>query len=51
VPLDRRLIVTDMLAPAERDWLNAYHHEVREKVGPRLGKAARAWLDAATAAI
>ncbi len=51
VPLDRRLIVTDMLAPAERDWLDAYHREVREKVGPRLGKAARAWLDAATAAI
>ena len=49
VPLDRRLIVTDLLTRAERDWIDAYHREVREKIGPRLGKAARAWLDMATA--
>lgn len=51
VPIDRRLIVTGMLTPAERDWLNAYHAEVREKIAPRLGKAANLWLDAATAPI
>ncbi|TNF63977.1 MAG: aminopeptidase P family protein [Rhodobacteraceae bacterium] len=51
VPLDRRLILADRLTPEERAWLNAYHAEVREKVGPRLGNAARAWLDAATAPI
>lgn len=51
VPIDRRAIVTDLLTAAERDWLNAYHAEVREKIGPRLGKPARKWLDAATAPI
>jgi Xaa-Pro aminopeptidase len=48
-PIDRRLIVTDMLSPAERDWLNAYHAEVREKIGPRLGSETKIWLNAATA--
>ena len=48
-PIDRRLIVTDMLSPAERDWLNAYHVEVQEKIGPRLGSETKIWLDAATA--
>lgn len=49
VPLDRRLILKDMLSLPERDWLNAYHAEVREKIRPRLGKAAQIWLDAASA--
>lgn len=49
VPIDRRLIVTDMLTQAERDWLNAYHAEVLEKIAPRVGSAAKLWLDAATA--
>jgi Xaa-Pro aminopeptidase len=49
VPIDRRLIVTDMLTNPERDWLNAYHAEVAEKIGPRVGSAAKLWLDAATA--
>ena len=49
VPVDRRLIVADMLTRAERDWLNAYHGEVLEKIGPRVGKAAKLWLDAAAA--
>jgi Xaa-Pro aminopeptidase len=48
-PIDRRLIVADMLTHAERDWIDAYHAEVAEKIGPRVGKAARLWLDAATA--
>jgi Xaa-Pro aminopeptidase len=51
VPIDRRAILVDMLSAVERDWLNAYHKEVSEKVGPRLGKAAKTWLDAATAPI
>ena len=34
VPLDRRLIVAGMLTQGERDWLDAYHREVREKVWP-----------------
>lgn len=51
VPFDRRLIVPDMLSHPERGWLNAYHREVAEKIGPRLGKAEKLWLDAATAPI
>ncbi|WP_370401847.1 aminopeptidase P family protein [Sulfitobacter sp. JB4-11] len=48
-PIDRRLIVADMLEPAARDWLNAYHAEVAEKIGPRVSPAAKLWLDDATA--
>ena len=50
-PLDRRLILPDMLEPAARDWLNAYHRDVAEKIGPRLSPDAKLWLDAATAPI
>ncbi len=49
VPIDRRLIVVDMLSAEERAWLNAYHRDVAEKIRPRLGEAAQLWLDAATA--
>jgi len=49
VPFDRRLIVVEMLTTPERDWLNAYHAEVTEKIGPRVGSAENLWLDAATA--
>ena len=51
VPIDRRLIVPAMLAPGERDWLNAYHAEVAARIGPRLSAAAQDWLRAATAPI
>ncbi len=51
VPIDRRLIVVDMLTTAERDWLNAYHRDVAEKIRPRLGDDAQLWLDAATAPV
>ena len=49
VPFDRRLILTDRLAPGERAWLNAYHQQVHDKIAPRLGGPARAWLTLATA--
>lgn len=49
VPLDRRLILSDRLAPAERDWLNAYHAEVLAKIGPRVSATALDWLKAACA--
>jgi len=48
VPIDKRLIVADMLTPAERDWLNAYHAAVWEKISPRVSPEARAWLESAT---
>ena len=50
-PIDRRLVLPALLDPATRDWLNAYHAEVAEKIGPRLSPSAKLWLDAATAPI
>ncbi|MEE9388993.1 MAG: aminopeptidase P family protein [Paracoccaceae bacterium] len=51
VPIARNLIDTAMLAPAERNWLNAYHAEVIDKISPRLSDGARDWLGQAGAAI
>jgi len=51
VPIDRRLVLPDLLSKSELDWLNAYHTKVREVIGPELGPADRAWLEQATAVI
>ena len=48
-PIERRLVVKDMLSAKELDWLNAYHAEVIEKIGPQLSSAERSWLEAACA--
>ena len=48
-PIDRRLIVSGMLDRDSRTWLNAYHAETLEKIGPRVSNAARDWLQGATA--
>ncbi|MFA3918021.1 aminopeptidase P family protein [Ruegeria hyattellae] len=48
VPIDRRLILPAMMTAEEIAWLDAYHLDVATKIGPRLGSAARMWLDAAT---
>ena len=52
-PIDRNLIDLDLLLPAERDWLNAYHAEVMEKLSPELaGEAACLdWLASACAPV
>ncbi|WP_297769528.1 aminopeptidase P family protein [uncultured Roseovarius sp.] len=50
-PIDTRLIVTEMLSPLERDWLNAYHNACNEKIGPLLSAPARRWLDKVTQTI
>ncbi|HYG47867.1 MAG TPA: aminopeptidase P family protein [Allosphingosinicella sp.] len=48
-PIDRKLIVAEMLSAEEREWLNAYHARVKEIVGPQLEGEARAWLEAGCA--
>jgi Xaa-Pro aminopeptidase len=48
VPIDRRLVDEAMLSAGERDWLNAYHAKVRERLFPELGAADRMWLLGAT---
>ena len=49
VPFDRRLILTGMLAPGERAWIDSYHAETLAKLAPRLAGAALDWLKAACA--
>jgi Xaa-Pro aminopeptidase len=49
VPIDRRLIAPELLAPGEVAWLAAYHARVMERVGPEVDPETRAWLEAATA--
>ncbi len=48
-PIDRRLILTEMLSGAERGWLDAYHVRVLREIGPLVGPAARDWLARACA--
>ena len=50
-PIDRRLIKKDKLSPAEVDWLNDYHRQVVEKIGPTLSGADLQWLEEACAPI
>lgn len=49
VPLDRRLIDGTVLAPAERDWIDAYHAATLAAIGPLVDGAAKDWLTAACA--
>ena len=49
VPIDRRLIDPAVMAPDERAWIDAYHAEVRHRVGPRVEGAAADWLERSTA--
>ncbi len=50
-PIDRRLVVKQLLTRPERDWLNAYHARVAAVVGPQLQGEARVWLAEATGEI
>ena len=51
VPIDRRLVVAEMLSPAELAWLNAYHAAVRDVIGREVDPETRVWLEQATAEI
>ncbi|EPL07965.1 aminopeptidase P family protein [Pseudomonas sp. CF161] len=50
-PIDTRCLQPSLLTQDERDWLNAYHAEVRQRLSPLLQGAALAWLNTRTAAI
>ncbi|WP_420410492.1 aminopeptidase P family protein [Hoeflea sp.] len=48
-PIDKRLVLAEMLSSAERDWLNAYHARVRSELAPLLqDDTAVNWLEKAT---
>jgi Xaa-Pro aminopeptidase len=51
VPIERSLILPELLSPEERDWLDAYHAKVLEKIGPELEGEDRAWLETKCAPI
>ena len=50
-PIDTRCLQPSLLTQDERDWFNAYHAQVRERLSPLLQGAALAWLNTRTAAI
>lgn len=50
-PIERTLIVPELLTVEERDWFNAYHARVAALLAPELEGADRAWLLEKCAAI
>ncbi|WP_236182680.1 aminopeptidase P family protein [Pseudomonas sputi] len=50
-PIDTRCLVPSLLTQEEKQWFNAYHAEVRERLSPLLDGAALQWLNTRTAAI
>ncbi|AXK52919.1 MULTISPECIES: aminopeptidase P family protein [Pseudomonas] len=50
-PIDSRCLEPSLLTQDEREWLNAYHGDVRRRLSPLLQGAALEWLQARTAAI
>ena len=51
VPIDRNLILPEILTTAERDWLNAYHAKVLEKISNLVSAETLSWLKSACAPI
>ncbi|MDE3015621.1 MAG: aminopeptidase P family protein [Pseudomonadota bacterium] len=51
VPIDTRLVDAAMLAPEEKDWLNAYHAWVLAMLSDALDAAERGWLKVRCAAV
>ncbi|WP_223533332.1 aminopeptidase P family protein [Pseudomonas sp. GL-RE-20] len=50
-PIDTRCLETSLLSDEEKQWFNAYHAEVRERLSPLVEDAALEWLNTRTAAI
>ena len=50
-PIDRTLIDLDLLAPAERAWVDTYHARVIAEIGPLVPADVRTWLEDQCAAL
>lgn len=48
-PIHRALIDVALLEPGERAWLDGYHAEVLDKIGPLVTEPTRRWLERACA--
>jgi Xaa-Pro aminopeptidase len=44
-PIDRTLIVLELLTAAERAWIDTYHARVLAVVGPQLDGTAKGWIE------
>ena len=51
IPFDKRLIDWTQLSDAERAWLERYHQQVEETIGPLLNDVDRTWLREACTSI
>jgi Xaa-Pro aminopeptidase len=51
VPLERKLIDSQLLSAEELSWLNAYHARVREVISPLVPEDTREWLARETAPV
>lgn len=49
-PIDTTPIIIEMLLPEERNWLNAYHEQVFQRLSPYLSDKENDWLREATQA-
>jgi Xaa-Pro aminopeptidase len=47
-PIDRRLVIPQMLTSEETAWLDRYHARVAQTLSPLLDAETRTWLEAAT---
>lgn len=50
-PIDTRCLETSLLSDEEKQWFNAYHAEVRERLSPLVEGVALEWLNTRTTAI
>jgi len=50
-PIDTRCLEISLLAQEEREWLNEYHAQVRQRLTPLVEGAALAWLNGRTQAV
>ncbi|HYD15000.1 MAG TPA: aminopeptidase family protein P, partial [Hyphomicrobium sp.] len=48
VPIDRRLIVKELLTPDEVRWIDTYHARVAAIIGPEIDSPTLRWLETAT---
>ncbi|MFW6215556.1 MAG: aminopeptidase P family protein [Alkalispirochaetaceae bacterium] len=44
-PYERKLIDTERLTPAEREWVDAYHRRVRRELSPLVSQKVAEWLE------
>jgi len=51
IPFDRDAIDPSLLSPAEKEYLNAYHQKVYDRISPYLTSDEKNWLKAQTAKV